>query len=317
MKYAVIDIGSNTMRTVIYDVIQNDFSVIINEKEFAELLSYIEENVLTDAGIYRLCQILKRMKILCDETNCVDVYCFATASLRDIENQKEVIDTVEAETGIIIQLLSGCEESYYDYIGLKSAIEKNEALGFDLGGGSAQVFYYKNNELVKSCSEPIGTLAMYNKYVKGLFPNSKERGKIAKRVNKRLAATGGFDEFGQKTIYGMGGTARALAQLHRHLVGNDHPVMDYRITLEELEEVDNTLTGLGLNGIKLLSRILPERLVTFMPGLVVIKEIMMLTGAKELIIIDYGVREGYLIEHAVNKGRGFDEFKDSDCNICK
>ena len=47
MKYAVIDIGSNTMRTVIYEVINDDFEIVISEKEFAELISYIEDNLLT------------------------------------------------------------------------------------------------------------------------------------------------------------------------------------------------------------------------------------------------------------------------------
>lgn len=317
MKYAVIDIGSNTMRTVIYELIQNDFAVIINEKEFAELLSYIEDEVLLPEGIYRLVTILKRMKTLCEETNCQEIYCFSTASLRDIRNQKEVVDTVKDETGIEIDLLSGCDESFYDYIGLKAAIERSEGLGFDLGGGSAQLFYYNDESLVKSLSEPIGTLAMYNRFVKGLFPNSKARRKIAKHVRKYLELSGDFQGFGQEVLYGMGGTARALAQVHRHLLGNDAPVMDYHISKQDLEEIDQTITGLGLNGIKLLSRILPERLVTFMPGLVVIKELMEFTGAKTLVIVEYGVREGYLIENAVNKGRGFDEFKDSNCPVCQ
>ncbi len=317
MKYAVIDIGSNTMRTVIYEVIQNDFSVVINEREFAEILSYVEDDVLTEAGIHKLCHVIRRMRVLCEETNCRDIFCFATASLRYIDNQKEVVRRVKEETDVDIHIISGCEESFYDYVGLKACIEKNDALGFDLGGGSAQIFYYKDGVLVKSLSEHLGALAMYNKYVKGLFPNSKERGKIIKQVNKRLNPTESLRNMGIPVIYGMGGTARAIARVHRHLVGSDHPVMDYHMTLDELEEVDQTITGLGLNGIKLLSRILPERLVTFMPGLLTIKEIMHFTGAKELVVVNYGVREGYLIEHVVNQGRGFDEFKDSDCDICQ
>ncbi|MFM9414336.1 hypothetical protein ACKQTC_08140 [Peptococcus simiae] len=316
MKYAVIDIGSNTMRAVIYEVINDDFEVVINEKNFAELISYIEDNLLTEAGISRLCRILKKMRVLCDETNTQDILCFATASLRYIDNQKEVLERVKEETGISIQLLDGCDESYYDFIGLRAAIGEPEAIGFDLGGGSAQLFYYRDNRLVKSMSEPIGTLAMYNQYVKGLFPNSKERNKIRKRVSKSLENAGDFKAFKQKRLYGMGGTARALAKVHRHLVGNDRAI-DYKLTLEDIMEVDRTLSDLGLSGIKILNRILPERLVTFLPGLLIIEELMRHVGANELVIIGYGVREGYLIENAINKGRGINEFRDSDIVICQ
>ncbi|MFP5526979.1 hypothetical protein ACLGL1_00670 [Peptococcus simiae] len=316
MKYAVIDIGSNTMRAVIYEVISDDFEVVINEKNFAELISYIEDNLLTEAGISRLCRILKKMRVLCDETNTQDILCFATASLRYIDNQKEVLERVKKETGISIQLLDGCDESYYDFIGLRAAIGEPEAIGFDLGGGSAQLFYYRDSRLVKSMSEPIGTLAMYNQYVKGLFPNSKERNKIRKRVNKSLENAGDFKSFKQKRLYGMGGTARALAKVHRHLVGNDRAI-DYKLSLGDIMEVDHTLSDLGLSGIKILNRILPERLVTFLPGLLIIEELMRHVGADELVIIGYGVREGYLIENAINKGRGIDEFRDSDIIICQ
>lgn len=315
MKYAVIDIGSNTMRIVIYDVIEGKFSVVLNERSFAELLSYIEDDALSDEGIHRLCSILKNMKILSKETNCEEVFCFATASLRYIENQKAVVDAVKRETGINIRLLSGCEESFYDFVALKAAIQEDEALGFDLGGGSGQIIYYKDNKLIKSFSERIGTLDIYNKHVKGLFPNSKERGKIIKQVNKKMSSCGDFQVCDNKRIYGMGGTARALARVHRHLVGSDERIANYKMTIEDIEEVDSTLTGLGLSGIKLLSRILPERLITFMPGLLTIKEIMRYTNTTDLTVINYGVREGYLIDQAVNKGRGFDEFRNSQCDI--
>lgn len=305
------------MRTVIYDVLQEDFEVLVNEKDFAEILSYVDGDVLTTDGIDRLCYVLKRMRTLCEETQCDEVFCFATASLRGINNQKHVIQTVRDKVGLEIELISGCEESFYDFIGLRNALGIPTAMGFDLGGGSAQLFYYKDLSLVKSFSHPIGTLAMYNKFVKGLFPNSKERAKINKYIHKHLDLSGDFKSYQEKILYGMGGTARALAKVHKHLLGMDAKVQDYRITLKELEEIDSMLTGMGLSGIKLLNRIIPERLVTFFPGLIIITMLMQYTGAKELVIIEYGVREGYLIENAINKGRGMHAFKESKRPICE
>lgn len=306
------------MRAVAFEVYaDNSFHEVVNEKEFAEILSFIEDDVLTEGGIRQLCSVLKHMKRLLVETQCDDYSCFATASLRNIQNQRQVLEIVERETGLHIRLLSGCEEAYYDYIGLQSCISDAEAVGFDLGGGSAQIFCFDDYGLIASTSQEIGTLAMYNKHVKGLFPNSKQRAKIIKNVEKKLEDTIDFSKRNYRHIYGMGGTARALAKVHRHFVGHDGGTHGYSVTLEELEEFESAIMALGLGGIKILNRLIPERLVTFIPGLIIIKTIMRFVGADELIIVSHGVREGYLIENAILKGRGFDEYQENGQSLCQ
>lgn len=306
------------MRCVIYQINpDNSFRALLNEKEFAEILSYIEDGMLSQEGISRLCSVLGRMKTMCDETQCDNFSCFATASLRNINNQVQVLGAVKEATGIDIRLLSGCEEAYYDYIGLQSCIKDAQAVGFDLGGGSAQVFHYDDYGLVTSTSQEIGALAMYNRFVKGLFPNSKQRGKITKYVEEKLSGTIDFSRKHFTRIYGMGGTARALAKVHRHILGKDGETDGYILTLEDIEELDRAISLLGMDGIKILSRVIPERLVTFIPGMLVIKSIMQFVGASELYIVRQGVREGYMIENAILRGSGIDEFRDEQESLCK
>lgn len=318
MKYGVIDIGSNTMRCVVYQIeSDNSFHALVNEKEFAEILSYVEDGVLTAEGIHRLCSVLSRMKSMIDETHCEHFSCFATASLRNINNQVQVLQTVKRTTGLDIRLLSGCEEAYYDYMGLQSCIKDDKALGFDLGGGSAQVFYYDDYGIVTSTSKELGALAMYNKFVKGLFPNSKQRAKIANFVSAQLEGSVDLSGKDTKRIYGMGGTARALAKVHRHILGRDGETMGYTLTLDEIEELDRAIGMLGMDGIKILNRVIPERLVTFIPGLIVIKSIMSFVGAQELVIVRHGVREGYMIENAIGRGSGINEFREKQQSLCK
>ncbi len=318
MKYGVIDIGSNTMRCVVYQLEpDNSFHPVVNEKDFAEILSYVEDGVLTPEGIHRLCSVLSRMKGVIEETQCEHYSCFATASLRNINNQIQVLQEVKKATGIDIRLLSGCEEAYYDYMGLKDCIDEEKAIGFDLGGGSAQVFCYDDTGLLSGTSKELGALAMYNKFVKGLFPNSKQRAKIAKYATEQLEGSVDFGDMNRTRLYGMGGTARALAKVHRHILGRDGETMGYTLTLAEIEELDRTIGMLGMDGIKILNRVIPERLVTFIPGLIVIKTIMNFVGAEELVIVRHGVREGYMIENAILRGSGIDEFRDKQQSLCK
>ena len=171
--------------------------------------------------------------------------------------------------------------------------------------------------MVSSTSKEIGALAMYNKFVKGLFPNSKQRAKITKYANAELDGTMEIAKKGFKRIYGMGGTARALAKVHKHILGKDGETMGYTMTIDEIEELDRAISMLGMDGIKILNRVIPERLVTFIPGLIVIKSIMNFVGATELVVVGYGVREGYMIENGILRGSGIDEFRDEQQSLCK
>ena len=124
-------------------------------------------------------------------------------------------------------------------------------------------------------------------------------------------------EKGFRRVYGMGGTARALTKVHRHILGKDGETMGYTMTMDEIEELDRMISMLGMDGIKILNRVIPERLVTFIPGLIVIKSIMNFVGATELTVVSHGVREGYMIENGILRGSGIDEFRDEQQSLCK
>lgn len=317
MRCGLIDIGSNTIRAVIYDVGVTTYQEVLSEKEYAEIISYVEEDNLTEEGINKLIDTINHMKNFCRLLDCQESHYFATSSLRNINNTAEVVQRVAEETDVHIEVLSGCAEAYYDYVGLQEATKLDEALGFDLGGGSGQVFYYQECELVKSASYGIGCLRLYNSCVNGVFPNSKERSAIEKTVKNYLKETGDFSERKQDIIYGMGGTARACMKLHKKLLGVDKVGDNYMLTLEDLRELDETITGLGLNGIKILNRIMPERLCTIVPGLIAVRTIMKHTGVKKLCIIKQGIREGYLLDKVVRRKEGEPDGERAQQYLCQ
>lgn len=301
MRYGIIDIGSNTIRAVVYEVNEEGFKEVINEKEYAEIISFVEDGALSDEGIEKLCVTLAHLQNLCHVLECKEIFSFATSSLRQISNQQMVLDQVLAETGVAIEVISGCDEAYFDYVGLKDSVKLTEAVGFDLGGGSGQIFYYKNDQLMRSASHSIGCLRLYNACVKGVFPTSKERSELIKVVKGYLKEDGAYLAYKPEVIYAMGGTARACAKLHRKLIGAEQSGSQYWLTFAELEQLDQVITDMGLNGIKIINRIIPERLCTIIPGLIAIRVIMKHVGAKKICIIKQGIREGYLIENVLNR----------------
>lgn len=299
MRYGLVDIGSNTIRTVIYDVSAASYQKVLDEREYAEIISYIENDVLTDEGIGKLISTLKHMQNLCQVAGCQQNYFFATASLRDVSNSEAIIKMVQKEVGAQIEILSGQAEAYYDYVGLQDAIKADEAMGFDLGGGSGQLFYYNDNRLVNSASYKIGCLRLYNQHVSGVFPNTKERNAIENDVRSQLEETGAFYFNKQEIIYGMGGTARACMKLHQELLGVDKTDDNYILSHHDLQELEEVIMGMGLGGIKVINRIMPERLCTIIPGLIAVRTIMMHTNTKKLCIVKQGIREGYLLANVI------------------
>lgn len=301
MRYGIIDIGSNTIRTVVYEVEGTDFSQLISEKDFSEIISYVQGKVLVSAGVEKLVSVLTERVKLCRLVECSQIFCFATASLRNVENQKEVTEKLQEETGIEVRLLSGEEEAHYDFLGLKCEISGQDGVGLDLGGGSCQIFSFRGEKVETNASLKIGSLVMYNRYVEGILPTCEEMQDIRNHVKNKLKKLPELKKLEFPTLYAMGGSARAAAKLHRALTGNNMPAAEYKITLQQMEELCNIESDLGVNGIRLIGKVVPERLNTLIPGLVVLKTICKYVGASQIQIVKNGVREGYLWENILKR----------------
>ena len=94
MMYAVVDIGSNTMRLVIYKVEGGRPRALLNKKEMAELASFIKDGMMVAEGINRACYILDSFNLLARELGVTDMHVFATASLRNISNSQAAVTEV-------------------------------------------------------------------------------------------------------------------------------------------------------------------------------------------------------------------------------
>lgn len=301
MRVGLIDVGSNTIRVVVYEYSDKNFKEIVNEKQFCELISYVEENELSEEGVEKLKDCISTMANLCRLLACEEIHCFATASIRNIKNSNEVIQEVEDAAKVKLDIITGEMEAFYDFTGLKELIPDEDAVGFDLGGGSCQIFYYKNKKLQESVSYPLGSLKTYNTFVKGLLPNKKERAKIAKNAKQYLQENKKMALLKLDTLYAMGGSARACARLHKSLTGDSRSIPFYTLNYDELGKMLEILDDFGLNGVKLLNRVLPERTHTIVPAIVTIQTVMNYVGAKKICIVKSGVREGFFIHNILEK----------------
>lgn len=303
MRYGLMDIGSNTIHAVIYELDGAKWKKVLSEKEYAEIISYVEDQRLSADGIERLAQAVESLQRLFTALPCDKTFYFATSALRALKNGDAVLEQVKQQTGVEIVVISGQQEAYYDYVSLKHYLKQPKALGLDLGGGSGQLFSYQGDKLMDSASYEIGCLRLYNQYVSGVLPSGKERNAIYKQVRTLLQEGPDFSKTNMDTLYIMGGTGRACAKLFQSLQGLSKMEEGTTITVAQLKELLKTVQELGLNGVRIINRLFPERLCSLMPGLLAITTVAEYTGVKKICVIKEGIREGFLITNILEGGK--------------
>ncbi len=293
--YAIIDIGSNTMRLSVYKVEEGRFSVMFHKKEMASLASYVDDDDrLSKAGIRQAIDILYSFTSICECLGVESIYPFATASLRNIVNTQEVVEKIENETGYVISVLTGRQEAEYDFLGAMNAVDLSEGLLVDIGGGSTELVFFKRRAALVSASLPIGSLNLYKRFIAGLIPDENESQEICAMVARELATVELPSEKNDTTVIcGVGGTIRAASRLYNahYDLPSDNWVFDYRDLCELLEIFSQDTRE---NRAKIL-RIIPERIHTIVPGMLVLKTIAERYDCRKVVVSTCGVREGYLL----------------------
>lgn len=299
-RHAVIDVGSNTIRTVIYavDKAAGIAKPLISEREFASIITYVKHRQLNEAGQLQLIKVLKKMSDFCAIANSEAISCFSTASLRDAENLDAVIARVKEETSIEIRPISTAEETFYDYEGLRSLSVAGTGVGLDLGGGSCQLFHYDEAGCHCAGSMKIGCVTLTDEYVDGIFPTKSEAKKIRAKVKRAVRDLSQGVMVPKGTfLYAMGGTARAAARVYAAMQETgavEKSSVGVQITKDALAEIIDFARHEEKQCIRLLSRVAPARLHTLIPGIIVLRTICKELGAAGLEVVRTGVREGFL-----------------------
>lgn len=134
-QYAIIDIGSNTMRLVIYEKQNGGFyKEIENTKVVARLRNYLIDGVLNEEGIEVLLQTLFQFQESTRFHQLHHVLCVATATIRQSENQEEIKKLVEGQTDFTLRVLSEYEEARYGYLAVMNSTSFSEGITVDIGG---------------------------------------------------------------------------------------------------------------------------------------------------------------------------------------
>src|ERR1700751_4011018 len=205
---AVIDIGSNSVRLVVYESMVRSLITIFNEKALCGLGREVQSTGLLgpDAGAKALTS-LRCFHSLCKVMKVGRVYAIATAACRDASNGPDFIAKAERICGVRIEILSGPREAKLSALGVISGIHKPDGIVGDLGGGSLELIDVRGHQVRGGVTLPLGSLALQDLAHKSLKP-------AARIVQTALAEVPQLNSGRGRIFYAVGGTWRALARIH-------------------------------------------------------------------------------------------------------
>jgi exopolyphosphatase/guanosine-5'-triphosphate,3'-diphosphate pyrophosphatase len=286
---AVIDIGSNTVRLVIYSGSARAPEVWLNERVVARLgRDLAVTGAMPDKAIEHSLSALARYAAIVEDLAIADVQTVATAAVRDASNGSEFLERVRA-LGLAPRLLSGEEEARGSAYGVIAAFPRARGTVADLGGGSLELVMIENGACHDGASLPLGTLRL---------PALREQGAagFGKSVKKEMARAG-WAAAHPGPLYMVGGTWRALALYAMREA--DHVLTDPHAFALSAEETDRTAAR--------VARIAPEKLAAI-PGIAMSRAAglpdaaaMLRTMLAELrpdgvVFSSWGLREGLLFQ---------------------
>ena len=286
---AVIDIGSNTVRLVVYSGPRRTPNVWLNEKVTARLGKDLSTTGKLPAksiemaldGLARFTTILKDLEI-------ADVQCVATAAVREAKNGPQFLKQVE-NFGLEPRLLSGEEEANISAMGVIGAFPGAKGIVTDLGGGSLELVAIGEGTCHHGISTPLGTLRL---------PALREGGERAfrKAINKELSAAGWAEGY-EGPLYLVGGTWRALAAYAMHRA--DYPLTDphaYRLSNADGEKVAKKLSQMAPEKLANIPGISSSRAAGLPDAAAMLRVLLSTLKPDGLVISGWGLREGLLFE---------------------
>jgi exopolyphosphatase/guanosine-5'-triphosphate,3'-diphosphate pyrophosphatase len=292
---AIVDIGSNSVRLVVYSGTQRIPAPIFNEKVLAGLgAGLADTGALSARSQERALEALRRYRLLIDHMGIRRTHVVATAAARDASNGREFVRMIE-RIGFDCEVLGPEKEARLAGEGVMSAIPGADGIVGDLGGGSLELADVRGNAVKSGISLPLGVLRVGD--------GGGER-RVRDALRAALKDSGLAKKGAGRPFYMVGGSWRALAQID--MIACDYPLPvrhQYRLAPERAAELRQVVGSLDA---KLRKAIAPARLATSPAAAMILTQLVEELQPSELILSSFGIREGLLFSSLAKKVRAQD-----------
>lgn len=285
----VIDIGSNSVRLVIYEGAVRTPTPVFNEKVLCGLgRSVATTGSLAPEAVERAIHALVRFRAIAQLLGVKNVRAIATAAVREASNGAEFIARGEAAAGVHIEVLSGEIEARLAAQGIMMGFLAPDGVAGDLGGGSLELIDVVGDALQDAATLPLGGLRLID-------TTGGKLDAALEIVDSSIATLPWLSRGKGRTFYAVGGTWRALAKLHMEHRNYPLRVMHgYQVPPRELEEFCEALRKGKKQGVPSLDRVGKARREVVPYGALVLERLIKTMQPSSVIFSVFGIREGLI-----------------------
>lgn len=294
---AIVDVGSNSVRLVVYSGAKRIPSIIFNEKVMAGLGRDIGE--IGAAAADRALDALERFAALIRQMGVVRTRVVATAAVREASNGEEFLDRVRA-IGFEPIILSGEEEGQMAGQGVLSAIPDADGIVGDLGGGSLELVEVSGGKVGRSASLPLGVLRLDAFAAKG-------ESSFSKKIAKAVAGAGFSGAAAGRPFYLVGGSWRTLARLEMAFTRHPLPIThQHDMPVDRPADLLSALARIDKAAVRDIPSISLSRFPTLPNATKLLQALVGALAPGSLVVSSFGIREGLLFDELTPAQRKLD-----------
>lgn len=281
MKIAAIDIGSNAARLQISTVLTNDGIVSFKKVEYVRFPLRLGHDVfsfgaLTPESEERTAKLMQVYRLLMELHEVEHYMAVATSAMRESTNGQLVVEHIQEKTGIEIHIIDGQEEAQLINNVVVLALDGQQTIHIDVGGGSTELNLYVNRQKVNSRSFKIGSVRLLEgKEAKGAW------GKMEEWINQNV------DRSQPIGAVGTGGNISKIFNLVSKTSGTT-------TTLSEIERMKTYIAGFSFEDRQNKLRLNADRADVIVPAAEIYISVMRWAGATEIVVPDLGLKDGIL-----------------------
>lgn len=289
--FAILDIGSNSVRLVAYGGTARNPLPIYNEKSFCRLGESVAETGRIEGSYWDdAMETFARFRAISKRLKVSHLQAVATAAVRDAKNAHAFIEAAEKVLKSKIDVLSGKEEARYSAQGVLMGFYRVDGLIADLGGGSLDLARVKKGEIKQLVSLPLGGLALD-------IACQNDRNAVREKVRSALAELDWLEKNKDKPLYLVGGSWRALASVYMDSVNCDLKVLHhFKLSPEKISLFLSQMACLQPKQTEVLIAASNNRRSSIPNASIILQELLEFTHSDMSLISAYGLREGIIYE---------------------
>lgn len=303
MKFAAIDIGSNSIKLVVVDAAaSNSFAVLVREKEVARLgHETLLRGYLGRGAILRATDCIQRFRSLAEARGAEKIVATATAAVREANNSANFIRAIEQKTGVRVEILSGIEEARLIGLAASQGCSSKDAatLNIDIGGGSTEISIFRDSLPLRLHSIRLGAVGLTERFFKKDPPGGKALRDLQAEIHAAIERPAReLRDSHWNTVTGTSGTILAIGNALRAWSGSEQTVQPVEavINLRELTQFNGALAEMTIAERRSAARLTPQRAEIIVAGGLMLEAIMRALKIASLTTCEWALREGVIID---------------------